>query len=1367
MISGKILLMRHALLFLACLLAVAMPVAADTHPNLQRGFAPEKAFQVGDVDHVNLFNGSLTLTLPIGGSYPVGGGLSYGLTLVYNSNPWDFIENCYWYGCFTAALPHPRANAGFGWTLSFGRLEAPQLNDSGRWLYVGPDAAEHPFFDTLHEGETASPGVHYTRDGSYLRMKEVGGGICEVERPGGEIHRFGADGELTQIRDRFGNFVNLAQLNNGMTWQIQDSHGRMQWVDFVADAILGKRISTVTLTAFGGTTATYTFGYTTNTVVRPCPHTDSSIGNQINVNLLASVTLPDGSSYSIPEYYLDQSAGCRTPGAVKSLVLPTLGKIAWTYQLYGFPTGSVKPGRNGSNGVATRTLYDAAGTLIGQWQYTTELETVTSPAKPQQLLNTVTTPLGHRSEHFFSVSYTQATSGWNIYEYGLPLTHHEADATGTRFLSTREYGTGNVLLRSTYVRYERDAGESADPAEATKLNQRLASTRTVYEDDGGRFADSDFSDFDGLGHYRTVQTNGNFDAGNVRSATARYNPARGTYPGSFSMLPVASPWVLETFDLQEESEGGVTARQTFVVDAATGWVSRRRIHRLDTGAESSQDVIVETLQDGLGNLASERFYGGDTQTLGTGNLATLALPQPPQYGINYTTLYGTRATAAYTTNAGVLFSFFTLDCGDDPATPAFDPGIDFSTGLAAKCRDSSRIATSYEYEFGRLRFIKPEAGHDGWTEYVYTRATGAGALAQVQVLRRPNGGGTALAESLLKLDAFGRVWQEQQKMPNGTFSIRETLYNAMGWKASVSEQGDTDKKTEYLSYDRFGRPATVRPPDGSSHDITFTYTGVRSVARAVKVGTSYSAGTVSESTATTTEVYDRQGRLYQVQEPAEANGTTTTTYTYDVGNRLTRVQQATSLGTQNRWFTYDQRGFLLSEQHPEKGASGNGTVTYSNYDARGHAGTKVDGAATLTFVHDRAERLVSVSQQGVGPLKAFTYGNSNAAGVRTNGRLETATRYNYVSAPFNATVQVVESYTYGGRQGRVSQKNTLHVFNGVNKETFVQSYTYNALGAVASLSYPACTYLPSCPTTVTRTVTFTYTNGLLTAVPGFATAINYHSNGLYNQITHANGVTDTQANDANSMRRPGSLSAASPQGTLWSSGTYRYDGAGNVVKTGNSYFLYDRVSRLVDGHVYDSPVGAGNLRSQTYTYDPYGNLTAIGGDAWAPGRTTPTAATTNRLTSGIFDAAGNMTAWSGNSYEYDGLGMMTRMLAGAEDWRYIYTADDERFWAYRAAGAGPGSIWTLRDLDGKVLRQYDAHVSWTQVRDYIYRDGQLLASNYPGEGDRHFSLDHLGTPRLVTASASAGGFYTLPPAACSTPAIKHPRSTQAERAPCK
>jgi hypothetical protein len=508
----KVILMRRALFLFAIALQIAGPLSADTHPNLERGFAAEKAFQIGDVDHVNLFNGNLLITLPVGGTYPVGGTLSYGLRLVFNSNPWNFQERQQGDQIFQQAVVNTRANAGFGWVLSLGRLESPTTppNTSGQWLYIGPDGSEHPFFSTLHEGEASAKGVWYTRDGSYMRLKDINGSLYEIEMPNGEIHQFYAGGELIQMRDRFGNSVNVTQ--GASSWQISDSQGRTQVVNFIGGGT-SKRVSTVVLTAFNGTTATYTFGYTYTTLAYPCPHNDPQLPGPESVYLLSSVTAQaDGSSFSLPEYYQNQAAGCRTPGSVKSLVLPTLGKIGYTYQEYVFPAEG-KIARQRSNGVATRTLYNAAGTQVGQWQYATLLNGV-------ELKNTLTSPLSHVTENFFSVSSDPIGSTFNLHEYGLPLTHNVADATGTRFLSKREYGTTGNLLRSTYVRYERDAGVFSDTTEATKLNQRLASTRTAYEDDG-TYADADWGDFDGLGHYRVSQTGGNFDAGNGRTNYTR------------------------------------------------------------------------------------------------------------------------------------------------------------------------------------------------------------------------------------------------------------------------------------------------------------------------------------------------------------------------------------------------------------------------------------------------------------------------------------------------------------------------------------------------------------------------------------------------------------------------------------------------------------------------------------------------------------------------------------------------------------------------------------------------------------------------------------------------------------------------------
>jgi RHS repeat-associated protein len=244
-------------------------------------------------------------------------------------------------------------------------------------------------------------------------------------------------------------------------------------------------------------------------------------------------------------------------------------------------------------------------------------------------------------------------------------------------------------------------------------------------------------------------------------------------------------------------------------------------------------------------------------------------------------------------------------------------------------------------------------------------------------------------------------------------------------------------------------------------------------------------------------------------------------------------------------------------------------------------------------------------------------------------------------------------------------------------------------------------------------------------------------------VFQTNGATDTQANDPNFLRRPASHSAAKGAATLWSSGTYGYDGAGNVTKMGTAWFEYWKGSRIKTGTLFDGSTGGGTQKQQSYTYDGYGNILSITTQVGAGTpvvRNTPSSASTNRLTGAVaYDAAGSLTSWNGASYVYGPFNEMWHMTSGAEDWIYLYNADDERVWGFKA-GAN-FSRWTLRDLGNRVVREYANNAgTWSVERDYVYRDGSLLAAQTPA-GVRHFSLDHLGTPRLITNSAGTQVAY--------------------------
>jgi YD repeat-containing protein len=79
-----------------------------------------------------------------------------------------------------------------------------------------------------------------------------------------------------------------------------------------------------------------------------------------------------------------------------------------------------------------------------------------------------------------------------------------------------------------------------------------------------------------------------------------------------------------------------------------------------------------------------------------------------------------------------------------------------------------------------------------------------------------------------------------------------------------------------------------------------------------------------------------KGRLWKVTEPSgSAGANVTTTYGYDARDRLRSVSTTATVSgssvTQARSFVFDGLGFLRSGTHPEKGATGNGTVTYANW----------------------------------------------------------------------------------------------------------------------------------------------------------------------------------------------------------------------------------------------------------------------------------------------------------------------------------------------------------------------------------------------------------------------------------------------------
>jgi hypothetical protein len=234
---------RLQMLFIALLLGCASAAIAQTHPNLEKGFAADKLYQFGEVDQVNLYNGNLSLTIPVGGSVPVSDRLSFSLTLIYNSKLWSshpkrIVINGEG-STMPLYFPERRSNGGLGWSVSLGRLIDPSEtdinNDAAVFIYQGPDGSDRSFYPTLHvrpsqyAQEPSDPNVAYSRDNTYLRMR-VSGANRLIESPDGTIRTFQsyADGiytrwRLVQIQDRFGNHVDI-DYSVANQWRVTDQY---------------------------------------------------------------------------------------------------------------------------------------------------------------------------------------------------------------------------------------------------------------------------------------------------------------------------------------------------------------------------------------------------------------------------------------------------------------------------------------------------------------------------------------------------------------------------------------------------------------------------------------------------------------------------------------------------------------------------------------------------------------------------------------------------------------------------------------------------------------------------------------------------------------------------------------------------------------------------------------------------------------------------------------------------------------------------------------------------------------------------------------------------------------------------------------
>jgi len=778
--------------------------------------------------------------------------------------------------------------------------------------------------------------------------------------------------------------------------------------------------------------------------------------------------------------------------------------------------------------------------------------------------------------------------GWDVAEFAMPITHwlnqplHDGNNaglssevrqnfTGFGFMdkdNPRAGGTSDAspdTFRTTFVRYKHEGVmRKQEAARHTSFDQDKTCTSANVVCFSESFNSSPLL-FTTARICRSTQcvggqtvfiryqqggTYANFTAGdqpsidsNTRTTFTKYNP------------PTDSIWLTGTYTEQCVSDGDAAGQdlsgcaavtgthkslQTFCFDTSTGFLKRRRTQR-DLQPQPD-DVVAEFTSEQTpaeretGNVAKEQDFGAANGDVPTGtDLCTMTLGTAA-YTINNTYAYGVLSKTQY---GGTSFYSLNID-------------VDAGTGLTIRSRDTSDIATEYTYDGGGRMTRLSTPGSVAMTYTYHPFDSSAHTTPWIEAVQDA-GATLGKTDTIFNFDALGRLVLQRNLNWDETTSAKRTRYDALSRKIEVSAlekyTGDpfTPAHVSSMAYDHFDRVRQTTALDGSVTKTEYAGEGTHRLTRTASIYTGNSQTAPIGDPVNTIEENNAQGKLLYVKEPSGPAGEDVKTYYgYDIADRLTSVDMNGVEVTQQRRFVYDNRGFLLSETHPEIGKFGKGTVTYgkplsttgyTRYDARGHALRKTEGADYSNFdlelVYDGAERLRQVNHLTTGtaePIKSFLYGEDNVGSNYKKGKLEQAVRHNRIDV---GDTVVTETYTYNTDSdagGRITRRDTsVQLGTAEPFQSFTQNFTYSPWGQVANHTYPTCV-LKDCtpPAGFVQTLSRTFHNGQLVRLSDQSSdwaTFEYAPNGFLNKITHVTASgdrsqVDEQVPDGSGIPRP-------------------------------------------------------------------------------------------------------------------------------------------------------------------------------------------------------------------------------------------------------
>lgn len=501
---------------------------------------------------------------------------------------------------------------------------------------------------------------------------------------------------------------------------------------------------------------------------------------------------------------------------------------------------------------------------------------------------------------------------------------------------------------------------------------------------------------------------------------------------------------------------------------------------------------------------------------------------------------------------------------------------------------------------------------------------------------------------------------------------------------TVTEARDSANKIQQLvrkEFDELGRLWKIIAPEGHDQEV-MRYDSNSNLVRA------YDANGVPRIQAfdgldRLDVVTDREGGIID--------------YSYDERDKLIKVSDKNQLET---IYTVDGFGFRIQEQSPDRG-----TIIY-RYDSAGNLREKQDARNVITqYTYDALNRVETQSIVGM-PAEAITY-------IYDETGTEEAP--NFGIGKLTGIEQAIgdsEAYIFDDRGNKIKRTAT------INGQTYITEFGYNTKNQLERITYPSGRLVYYGYDSLGRINLVSTQENEQSETEIIVEDVSYKPFGPLATLTYGNGLALTKTYDRH--YRVDTITSATSSNVMLSL-DYGYDTRGNIDTiddlldaSRSQSFTSDAISRLVNASGIYGDFG--------YQYDSNGNREQV---TWSQGSVNYTETyttetnTSNRLlqidrtgfgasVKGFdYSDSGNTTQSGNFSFVYDGRDRLVQVLDGTTlvaDYRH--NALHQRTAKFIAADNSQNKHFHY-DLSGTLLAEN--HPSGTDVKDYIYLEGMLLA----------------------------------------------------------